>query len=737
MAQAFVWGQGGAQLTPEQVAQQRAIAAALMKEGSSYAPVGSWLEGLGRVANAAAGAFKEYRANQAEKAGQEAWQQRFASIAPSLGGSAYGGSLDMSAPSASQDKMRSDAGITGTQANAGEAFASVAPRLIGDLSKDFGLTPEQAAGVVGQLGHESAGFGTLQEVSPMVPGSRGGYGYAQWTGLRRKAFEEYAAANGLDPSSYEANYGFLANELRNTPEGAVLQDVAAAPDAMTAGRVFTDKFLRPGIPGYDSRDKWTERALAYADPSSMGGQVTGSNPQAEVAAALMGTNPDLMPPPAAAMAPTQAGQHPMPQPRQPVNTAGMNYDPATGMIGPAAGLNAGATLAPAATEAFYGGQSPVQKTDTPILRQIAGLLGGGQGGQQPAAPNGQRAVAQALAGQPMSAQSAASPQGMPSIGQLMELAADPYAPEGAKAVVNALIQQQLQQQDPAYRMGLEKSQLELEQLRNPTLKPIEVGGVLLDPKTYQPIYDSRQNENRPTDDMREYEAAKAQGFTGTLQDWILSQKKAGAASTTVNMGEGDKFYENLDKKNAETFAALSDAGMQARAKLAKVGRLQELLATSPQGPIAALKQAAGEWGINTEGLSDIQAASSIIESLVPQQRTPGSGPMSDADIAMYRASLPRLINQPGGNEIIINTLAGIAQYEAQMGEIADMVADRAITPAEGRKRIRELKNPLEGFKAPAGGNQPSPMPTGNSRSTLGLDRKPPVVINGYTIEEAN
>ena len=69
MAQAFIWGQGGAQLTPEQVAQQRAIAAALMKEGSSYAPVGSWLEGLGRVANAAAGAFKEYRAGQAEKAG--------------------------------------------------------------------------------------------------------------------------------------------------------------------------------------------------------------------------------------------------------------------------------------------------------------------------------------------------------------------------------------------------------------------------------------------------------------------------------------------------------------------------------------------------------------------------------------------------------------------------------------------------------------------------------------------
>jgi hypothetical protein len=37
----------------------------------------------------------------------------------------------------------------------------------------------------------------------------------------------------------------------------------------------------------------------------------------------------------------------------------------------------------------------------------------------------------------------------------------------------------------------------------------------------------------PTDDMREYAAAKAQGFAGSLQDWILEQKKASA--TQVNM----------------------------------------------------------------------------------------------------------------------------------------------------------------------------------------------------------
>jgi len=42
-------------------------------------------------------------------------------------------------------------------------------------------------------------------------------------------------------------------------------------------------------------------------------------------------------------------------------------------------------------------------------------------------------------------------------------------------------------------------------------------------------------------------------------------------------------------------------------------------------------------------------------------------------------------------------MRGIAEYEVQMGEIADSVADRTMTPQEGREAIRNLKNPLEGF----------------------------------------
>jgi hypothetical protein len=131
--------------------------------------------------------------------------------------------------------------------------SEIGGKLVADLQRDFGLKPEQAAGVVGNLAHESGNFRTLQEIKPMVPGSRGGFGYAQWTGPRRIAFEHYAHQNGLDPTSYEANYGFLKHELQNTGEGRVLNALRTAGDVNTATQIFSNQFLRPGIPAMESR----------------------------------------------------------------------------------------------------------------------------------------------------------------------------------------------------------------------------------------------------------------------------------------------------------------------------------------------------------------------------------------------------------------------------------------------------------------------------------------------------
>jgi len=194
---------------------------------------------------------------------------------------------------------------------------------------------------------------------------------------------------------------------------------------------------------------------------------------------------------------------------------------------------------------------------------------------------------------------------------------------------------------------------------------------------------------------QEFQLAQRDGFKGTYADW--QKVKTPGTSVTVNNGEGDKFYEALDKKNAETFSMLSEGGIGARGRVAQLGQLETLLRQSPSGAEAGIKLWLGDMGINSDGLDSLQATRALIEKMVPEQRQPGSGPMSDADIVMYRRSLASALNQPGGNELVIGAAKAIAEYDMQMGEIADAVADREIPPSEGRRRIRELKNPLAGY----------------------------------------
>lgn len=49
---------------------------------------------------------------------------------------------------------------------------------------------------------------------------------------------------------------------------------------------------------------------------------------------------------------------------------------------------------------------------------------------------------------------------------------------------------------------------------------------------------------KPTDDLREYDFAKSQGFQGTFQDWQIAMKKAGASNVSVdNIGSIPQGYE--------------------------------------------------------------------------------------------------------------------------------------------------------------------------------------------------
>lgn len=152
----------------------------------------------------------------------------------------------------------------------------IASRLMSDL----GLSAEQAAGIAGNLSHESGGFRHMQEINPRS--GRGGLGWAQWTGPRRNAFERWASARGLSTSSDEANYGFLMHELTGEYSGA-LDAVRGTDDVAGAAMAFEKQFERAGVKAYDSRisrGRGILRKLDESPPPSpsekSGNQITGN-----------------------------------------------------------------------------------------------------------------------------------------------------------------------------------------------------------------------------------------------------------------------------------------------------------------------------------------------------------------------------------------------------------------------------------------------------------------------------
>jgi hypothetical protein len=197
-----------------------------------------------------------------------------------------------------------------------------------------------------------------------------------------------------------------------------------------------------------------------------------------------------------------------------------------------------------------------------------------------------------------------------------------------------------------------------------------------------------------------------------------SGKVVGPGGTQINMpgAKADQeFATKFADGDAKTLGEVSNAGMAARRNMARIDRLEALINANPTGGLAELKRRAGEFGINTEKLNEIQAAQALINSLVPEQRQPGSGPMSDADLALFKESLPRIINQPGGNKLVIDAMRGIAKYDAEGASIVQQLREGKLNRAQAFEALQNRVNPLADLSmprsqtgAPAQPGQPTP-----------------------------
>jgi hypothetical protein len=128
-----------------------------------------------------------------------------------------------------------------------ERKASVRDRLAGEL----GISGAAASGLVSNFNAES-GIRGINEANPTVPGSRGGFGWAQWTGSRRNDFEAWARRNGVtDLSSDEANIGFLKEELRTKYPNVLAQLRRGDITATEAANAVFSGYESGGDPGLE------------------------------------------------------------------------------------------------------------------------------------------------------------------------------------------------------------------------------------------------------------------------------------------------------------------------------------------------------------------------------------------------------------------------------------------------------------------------------------------------------
>lgn len=120
-----------------------------------------------------------------------------------------------------------------------------------------GFTREQAAGIMGNLAHESG-------LNAAAVGDSGrSFGIAQWRDERRNALYRFARENGLNPKEYQTQLMFVMRELETT-ENATYRALMTAKTPESAAQIFSKGFERPGNPMMASRIGYAQEAMKSA-----------------------------------------------------------------------------------------------------------------------------------------------------------------------------------------------------------------------------------------------------------------------------------------------------------------------------------------------------------------------------------------------------------------------------------------------------------------------------------------
>lgn len=259
---------GDTGMSYEDVQRKRKIAEALLAQNMRTPQ--SLPEGLNAIGRALAARSIEKKTGKAMEGLNAEADALFSSIFG--GGSSAGGGASYPTSPAPIPKVE-----TSTE---GEAIADDAMATLVRMGLvERGLPEHVADGFVMNAKDESGLRTDINEIAPLVPGSRGGFGLMQWTGPRRVALEQEAARRGVDPSDLQLQLDTIVSEMQG-PEARAGQSILSTKDAPSAATAIVNDYLRP------APQHRASRAAAYSGGGSVGGSAGGSPSVQQIAAAL-------------------------------------------------------------------------------------------------------------------------------------------------------------------------------------------------------------------------------------------------------------------------------------------------------------------------------------------------------------------------------------------------------------------------------------------------------------------
>lgn len=240
---------------------------------------------------------------------------------------------------------------------------------------------------------------------------------------------------------------------------------------------------------------------------------------------------------------------------------------------------------------------------------------------------------------------------------------------------------------------------------------------------------SKYYENRfapkTTDLENNYRYAVSQGYQGTFFQYQTELKRAGSPQTYVNT---DLRAENAEAKGrgeglSKRLNAAVDAGIEAQKDFVLLQRLSSLSSNVDPGTKTAVLDGIRErTGIAIDPNTDnVQAFKAAVNYMAPRMRASGSGSSSNFDMESFFKALPSMMGTAEGNQLIIQTLGGLAQNQIAVGEIAQRWQRGEISAAQVDQLRKELPDPFEEFK----------------KRTPGMSQPPPAQLKPMSPSEAS